>query len=173
MIMKNVALLGLLVAFFSISVAPTPPVEKINWMTWEEAVVAMEKEPRKLFVDVYTDWCGWCKVMDQKTFSKASVVEYMNQNYYAVKLDAEQKEDIQFAGKTFKYVPSGRRGYHELAANLLQGNMSYPTVVYLNENIQLLSISPGFKEEPQLMKELTFFGDNHYKTTSWKEYSAK
>ena len=91
-------------------------------MTWEEAVqkASTEASPKKLFIDVYTDWCGWCKKMDKDTFQNAEVAAYMSENFYMVKLDAEQKEPIEFKGKTYNFVATGRRGYHELAAALLQ-----------------------------------------------------
>ncbi len=144
--------------------------DKINWMTWEEAVAATEKEPRKIFVDVYTGWCHWCKVMDKKTFNKPEVVKYVNENYYAVKLNAEQKEDINFAGNTFKYVPNGRRGYHQLAAALLDEKMSYPSIVYMSEKIERIMISPGFKEKDAFLTELKYAKEEAYKTTSFDDY---
>ena len=110
----------------------------INWMTFEEAMEKNKTEPRKIFIDVYTDWCGWCKVMDKKTFSNPIIAEYMNDKYYAVKLDAEQREDIEFNGTTFKFVAQGSRGYHELAAALLNGKLSYPTVVFMVEEFYSL-----------------------------------
>src|SRR6202008_4671840 len=70
--------------------------EGIKWMNWDDVQVAMKKKPKKVWVDVYTDWCGWCKVMDKKTFSHPEVIKYMNEHFYAVKFNAESKEDIMF-----------------------------------------------------------------------------
>ncbi|MGV3585410.1 MAG: thioredoxin family protein, partial [Adhaeribacter sp.] len=67
---------------------------KINWLSLEEAAVLNKKEPRKMVIDVYTDWCGWCRKMDQSTFSDPEVADYVNKNFYAVKLDAEGKKPI-------------------------------------------------------------------------------
>lgn len=146
--------------------------DKINWMDWESAVKANEKEPRKIFVDVYTDWCGWCKRMDAGAFSDPEIVSYVNKNFYAVKLDAEMKETINWRDKEFKYIPdAGRRGIHTLAYSLLEGQMGYPTIVYLDENVDRIFISPGYKQSDALMKEMKFAFEEHYKTTSWEEYS--
>ena len=68
--------------------------------------------------------------MDKATFQNAEVAAYMNANYYNVKFDAEQKESVTILDNTFKFIPQGNRGYHELAAALLNGKMSYPTVFY-------------------------------------------
>ncbi|MBL4586459.1 MAG: DUF255 domain-containing protein, partial [Flavobacteriales bacterium] len=91
------------------------PKEKINWVTLGQADSLRRIEPRKILIDVYTDWCGWCKKMDDTTFSEPELVKYVNENYYAVKLNAEQKEPITVGGKTYNYVANGRRGYHEIA----------------------------------------------------------
>ena len=150
-----------------------PPADKINWMTFEEAVEANKTEKRKIFIDVYTDWCGWCKRMDATTFSDPAVVKYMNEKYYAVKLDAEQKEDIEFDGRTFKYVPNGRRGYHELAATLMNGKMSYPTVVFLDENFAMLQPLPGYRKAEEFLPILTYLGGDHHKSTPWESYQKQ
>ena len=105
------------------------PEATINWLTVEEVGAKMEEEPRKLFFDVYTSWCGWCKKMDQSTFKNSAIVEKLNTEYYAVKFDAEQKTEIEFGGKTYKFVDNGRRGYNELAQFLLGGQLSYPSFV--------------------------------------------
>ncbi|MEM7551558.1 MAG: DUF255 domain-containing protein [Bacteroidota bacterium] len=142
----------------------------INWMTFEEAMEKNKTEPRKIFIDVYTDWCGWCKVMDKKTFSNPVIAEYMNDKYYAVKLDAEQKEDIEFNGTTFKFVAQGKRGYHELAAALLNGKLSYPTVVFMDEQNRILQPIPGFQKADQFDRIMKFFGEDSYKDQSWKDF---
>lgn len=142
----------------------------IKWMTWEEAQAANKKNPKKIFVDVYTDWCGWCKKMDATTFEDPKIVNYINKNFYAVKFNAEQKEEIIFNGKTYKYVSNGTRGYHELANELMQGRMSYPTSLYLDENLNLLSPVPGYQDVPTLEMILRFFGEKNYLTSTWEEY---
>ena len=143
---------------------------ELKWYSWEEAVAACEKEPRKIFVDVYTDWCGWCKVMDKKTFPIPEVKSYIEANFYPVKLDAEQKEDIIWNGNTFSWRPAGRNGINMLAYSLLEGKTSYPTIVYLNEKFERIMISPGYKTPEKFLPELKFAAEEHYTTQSWEEY---
>ena len=149
--------------------------QEINWISWDEAVTLTntEENPKKIFVDIYTDWCGWCKKMDKDTFQNPAVAAYMTAHYYMVKMDAEGKESINYQGKEFKYVPSGKRGYHELAAALLQGRMSYPTVVFLDEERNMLSPVPGYQKVKPFLKIARYFGDNVYKEKDWKSYEAK
>jgi thioredoxin-related protein len=146
------------------------PEPKVKWLTFEEAAALAEKNPKKIFIDVYTDWCGWCKVMDKNTFANEKIANYLNENFYPVKLDAEQKEDIVFRGHTFKFVPSGNRGYHQLAAALLNNRMSYPSIVFLDEQFNMIQPIPGYQPPQEFEKLMTFIGDNHFKSTKWEEY---
>lgn len=173
-ILSSAALLISAVAFTNVTKNETPAMEeKIQWLTFEQAVEANKTKPKKFVIDVYTDWCGWCKVMDRESFTNANVIKYINDNYYAVKLNAEQKEDIMFDGKKYSYVAQGRGGYNTFAATLLDGNMGYPTLVYLTERFERVVISPGFKKPDQLLKELRFTGDNIYSQKSWDQYNAE
>ena len=147
--------------------------KNVKWYTWDEAVAANKTEKKKFFVDIYTDWCGWCKRMDAQTFEQAKVAAYLNKHYYPIKLDAEQKADIVYKGNTFKWVDSGRRGIHELAYSLLDGGMSYPSLVFLTEKEERIMISKGFKKEDDFMKELKYIEEGHYKTTGLSDYKTK
>jgi thioredoxin-related protein len=140
---------------------------EVKWYTFEEAVKLNEKNPKKIFIDVYTDWCSWCKVMDQKTFTNTEIADYLNMHYYPVKFNAESKEPITFQGRVFENKGEGRRSPHELAVALLQGKMSYPSIAYMDENNQLLTAVPGYVTPIQIEPILVFFGENHYKTTNW------
>lgn len=162
------------VAFSAFSWA-SDDAEKVNWMTFEEAVAANAESPRKIVIDVYTDWCGWCKRMDASTFSDPLVAKYINANFYAVKLNAEQRENIRYKGNEMKFMPdAGRRGTHELAISLLDGRMGYPSLVYLDENEDRITISPGFKPADKMLTELTFINDEVYKTnTSFEQFSQQ
>jgi len=168
--MRKFALL-LLLSLTAISNAQ----EKIQWMSIEEAyaLTLTEASPKKIFIDVYTDWCGWCKRMDKATFQNPEVAAYMNEHYYNVKFDAEQKESIDMLGNTFKFIPQGNRGYHELAAALLNGKMSYPTVVFMNPKFEMLSPVPGYQEAGPFMNIAKYFGDNIYTEKSWQDYSRQ
>ncbi len=149
-----------------------PEESPVKWMTFEEAIEKSKTEKRKIFIDVYTDWCGWCKVMDKNTFSEPKVAEMLNEHFYPVKFDAEQKEDVVFNGTTFKFVPSGNKGYHQLAAALLNNQLSYPTVVFLDEEFRMIQPLAGYQKAPEFHKIIQFIGEDHYKKTKWDEWQS-
>jgi len=146
--------------------------QNINWMTFEEAVKLNETAPKKIFVDVFTDWCGWCKRMDQTTFINKDVVEYINENYYAVKFNAESNDTIMFGGYTYinEGGMNGRKGTHQLAANMLQGRLSYPSYVFMNEKNQLLTVAPGYMEAKDLLPILKYISTDAYMRQTFKDY---
>ncbi|MEM6319944.1 MAG: DUF255 domain-containing protein [Bacteroidota bacterium] len=127
---------------------------KIKWYTLEEAIEANKTNPKKIAIDIYTSWCHWCKVMDKETFTNPDVIQYMNEHFYAVKFDGEHKEKITFQGKEYKFVTVGRRGINTLAYYLLDGRAAYPTIVYLDEDLNKVKVSPGFKKPDQMVEEL-------------------
>ena len=147
--------------------------DKITWLSWDEAALKMEKAPKKLLVDVYTDWCGWCKRMDQSTFVDPQVAQYLNENYYPVKFNAEQQQEILFNNKTYHFRKNGARGYHELAAEWLNNRLSFPTVVFLDESMNVIQPIPGYLEAPKMEAILNYFGTDSHKTTPWETYEKK
>lgn len=144
----------------------------INWMSIEEAMVKVQENPKKVLIDVYTDWCGWCKVMDKNTFSHPVIAEYVNENYYAVKLNGETREDIVLGDRVYKYVPSGSRGYNELAAVLLNGRLGYPSVVFLDETGGILQPHQGYIKPDVFDEILRYYAENHYKSVSLDQFKS-
>lgn len=147
-----------------------PADDKIEWLTLEEAFARNQKAPRKILIDVYTDWCGWCKVMDKKTFTHPEVIKYVNQTYYAVKLDAEGKEPITVGGTTYEFDVSKRS--HQAAIALLQGKMSYPTIVYLDESFNMIQPISGYMEAPKFHQVITFLGGDFHKKQPFEAYAS-
>ncbi len=145
-----------------------PPAESIRWMSFTDAVAENAKQPKKIFIDIYTKWCGWCKRMDATTYEDSSIVKYMNTNYYAVRFDAETHDTILFNNKTFVFRPEYKS--NELALSLLSGQMSYPTIVYLDEGFNLLGPSPGYQTTEQLLPQLKYFAEGIYKDKTWEVY---
>ena len=157
--------------FISICVTDTyAQVESIRWYSIEQAETLLKKEKRKIFIDVFTSWCGWCKNMDKATFGQQYIIKYINENYYPVKLDAEQRNDINFKSKTYHFVTQSGVGFNELAAEFLKGQLSYPTIVFLDEDLNLIQAIQGFRPPEQFEKIMTYFGEDNHKKVPWIKY---
>jgi len=148
---------------------PVNSPDGIQWMSFEDAVKKSDKEPKKLFIDVYTSWCGWCKKMDNSTFKEPDVVKFINEKFYPVKLNAETRDTIHFREKEFKYVADYKA--NELAIALLSGKMGYPSYVLLDESYALMTPAvQSYLTKEQLMPILDFYGNNIFKQKSWEEF---
>lgn len=146
--------------------------KSIKWYSFEDAIKLNKEFPKKkIFVDVYTEWCGWCKKMDATTFSNPEIIEYMNANFYAVKLDAERKDSLIIDDKLFVNPnPTGNRSTHQIAEMLLNGRMSYPSYVFLDEMSRPITVVPGYVEASSFEPILHYFAENEYFKKSWEAY---
>ena len=148
--------------FFSLSVSG-----QVKWMSLDEALAAQQKAPKKILMDVYTNWCGPCKLLDKNTFGNPDVSAYINENYYAVKFNAEGNQTINYLGYVFtnpSYNPnrSGRNARHQFTNYL--GITGYPTVVFLDEQGQFITPVLGYHNVQQMEFYLKLFYSNDYKT---------
>jgi thioredoxin-related protein len=144
--------------------------QEIHWMNIDDVQVAMKKQPKKVWIDVYTDWCGWCKRMDKTTFMNPNVIRYMNEHFYAVKLNAEQREDIRFMGKMYTADPADRT--HPFAKEILHDQLSYPTTIFMEENFQHPMSIPGYQDVNTIEAILKYLGDDIYKKKPWPEFQS-
>lgn len=150
---------------------------QINWMTMNEALAAQKEHPKKIIMDVYTTWCGPCKLLDKNTFSDPNVIAFINKNYYPVKFNAEGTEEITYQDFTYtnpNYQPErkGRNAVHFFADALkIPG---YPSLVFFEENGNLIQHISGYKTPEELEIYLKMIANNDYKklTTleAWERY---
>lgn len=171
--MKKIVIIALLL------VGTTINAQEINWLSFNEAIEAQKKEPRKIFIDAYTTWCGPCKMLDKNTFHNKDVADYVNENYYAVKFNAEGNETVNLDGQTYTnpdYDASkkGRNSQHQLSTYF--NVRAYPTMIFLDEEANLIGPIPGYKTPQQLELFLKMFKTDVYKTLTnkedWENYNA-
>ncbi len=166
--MKKIILTAiLLIATFTIQ------AQKIQWLSFEKAIELNEKNPKPILIDIYTDWCGWCKKLDKNTYANKVIAKYINTHFYAVKLDGEGKKDITYKGHTFKFQQKGRSKYHEFAATLMEGKLSYPTTIFMTKEQKVLQNIPGYLSKERMEKILAFFTNDTYKTTDWTKFEKE
>jgi thioredoxin-related protein len=108
--------------------------------------------------------------MDKNTFKQPVVADYLNQNFYSVKFNAEQREDVNILGQTFKFVSNGSRGSHQLAAAL--GATGYPYVVFLDENMNIITSLPGYTKAHEFDKVINYIYGEHYKDKDFETWAA-
>ncbi len=159
----------LLIVFPLVSILSfsSPKNEKIKWISLKELQAEYARHPRPILIDVYTSWCGWCKVMDKDTYSNDKVAAYINKNFYAIKFDAESTDSVTLGSK--KYGFAAAYNSNQLAVYLLGGQMAYPTTVFLSSLNAQPAPLPGFLKPAELEAPLKYFGEGSYKK---QEYPA-
>jgi len=168
--MKKIILLIAIIAFSFKGIAQEKG--EINWISVEEALAAQEKEPRKIMIDMYTSWCGPCKLLDKNTFQNKDVADYVNENFYAVKFNAEGGETVNFKDKeygnpAFDGSKKGRNSQHQFAQYLRV--QAYPTIVFLDEKADLIAPLTGYRAPNQLEIFLKLFATDKHKEVTTKE----
>lgn len=149
------------------SVSLSAQNEQIKWLTVEQAQREDSlKGNRPWIIDVYTDWCGWCKRMNQTTFANKDIAVYINNNFRPVKLNAETTDTVSYQGK--KYGFDGR--VNEFAKMILGGRMSYPTIVYKDTSGNMLPV-PGYSDIKGIEPLLVYFACNLSSTVDPEKFN--
>lgn len=143
---------------FMLFAAITLQAQQINWMTFDQAVAAQKKNPKPIFMDVYTDWCGPCKMLDKNTFQTIEVSEFINKNFYAVKFNGEGNETVnhlgvKYSNPNFSPEKKGRNSVHEFTKFLnLEG---YPSMFVIDSKGKIQKVIVGYYQSTQLLEELS------------------
>ena len=128
--------------------------EAIVWLDFETAIDRNKEQKKFIFIDMYTDWCSWCKKIDASTFKEPVVIDFISEHFYAVKMNPESKEAIAYKEVLYESKQYNGKSYNELAVNLLGGKMSFPSFVVLNQREVKRGVIVGFQTEMQLINAL-------------------
>ena len=164
-------ILALITCFFVVSFTKSNDAakQKINWLTIEQANAKLQVESKPVIIDLYTNWCYWCKVMDKKTYNNSKVISYINENFYAVKLNAETKDTVRWANKNFIY--NSHNKVNDFALYATRGQLAFPNTIIFGDLNQEPASIPGFMEPKEIEVILKYFGDDAYKKKKFNEYS--
>jgi thioredoxin-related protein len=136
---------------------------ELKWNKFDEGLALAKKNNKKILVDVYADWCKWCKKMDAEVFSSDTIAPYLQKNYILIKLNGESQEKLNY--KDEKMTASAfAQGF---------GVTGFPTVIFLEPTGDAITKVSGFIDAQNFLPMITFFGDDHYKKMTWQEYFAK
>lgn len=142
----------------------------LTWLTMTDGLAQSKKTNKKILVDFYTDWCGWCKRMDKTTYEDPRVIETMNRYFLPVKFNAEREDPVTYKGVNYSMKAQGIRSTHEFATFLLSGKMGYPTTSFLGVEHDLLTNIPGYINADEMVLILKFFGQNKHLSMSYDDF---
>ena len=173
---KHFSLMLMGLAFFLLG--RTEAQSLVHWVSFEEAIELNKQYPKKILIDFYTVWCGPCKMMNKNTFENPVIAAYINQHFYAVKFNAEGNDTVRIGEHTLvnpQYDPNrarSRNGTHQLtqAMAAVNGRIAYPTVVYLNEKVEIITPFQGYIQAPDMEPILHFIAEDFFQTTSFEEF---
>lgn len=145
----------------------------VKWLTFKEAQEKNKKEPKPFLIDIYTDWCGWCKHMMRTTYSNQALAQYVNTNFYPVKFNAEGKDTIEYNGETYAPTSTQPRTPHALALKFLGKQLTYPSTVFVGNNFEFNLLTQGYLEEKKIQPILVFMVENAFKNAPYEEFEER
>jgi thioredoxin-related protein len=160
----------ILIPFLFTSASPafgqkTAPAKKteLRWTKFESAIKAAAEEDKPVMVDVYTDWCGWCKKMDKEVFNHPDVAEALNRMFAIAKVNGESRESITYKDQKTNGIGIAQ-GF---------GIRGYPSLIFLDSKGDLLTLIPGYVDAEKFLPIVNFLGGKHYETMEWEAYLAE
>jgi len=161
--MKKIFIYFILLLFIVMNIKAGDNKQELKWKKYDEGLQEAIKLKKKILVDVYTDWCKWCKKFDAEVYSDAKVAKYLEQQYIPVKINAESNRQVTFEGKKISEADLAR-----------QFNVSgYPTILFLETEGKYINRLASFVPADQFLPILQYIGDDYYKKISWEDYSKK
>ena len=143
----------------------------VKWLTIQEAQKKNKEVNKPMLIDIYTDWCGWCKHMMKTTYSNEGLANYINTHFYPVKFNAETKDTIEYNGKIYKPLSPDPKTPHELAVKFLGQKLSYPSTMFVTNNFEFNLLAQGYLEDKKLEPMLIFLLENAWKTSVYEEFN--
>jgi thioredoxin-related protein len=149
---------------------PAKASEPVHWYTIREAVLLQKKNPKIIMVDISTSWCGPCKLMMKNTFGNEKIANYLNDNFYPVKLDAETNDSIVFNGTVFKNGNSSGSQVHDFVTFILEKDVTYPSIVFFDKDFKSVKVVKGYYKADEFEPLMKFLGSKKYLYTKYEDF---
>jgi thioredoxin-related protein len=143
----------------AVLMAQSKPSE-MRWNSFDAGMEEARVSHKKVLVDIYTDWCGWCKKMDSNVYTDPGIREYLSKNYVIIKMNAEGSGKVHYKGQ--EYSPA------QLAAAF--GVSGYPSTLFMKENAEPITLLPGYAEAPMFLLVLSFIAEDQYQKKQFSDY---
>jgi len=148
----------------ALAAPPAGTADAVAWLDWDEGMRQARASNRPILVDVYTNWCGWCKRMDRDVYARADVRDYLAGSFVTIKLNAESQARGTYEGRSLTS--------RALASRL--GVRSYPTTLFLRPGGARIVTVPGYVPADRFLLLLRYIGDGHLdRGTPFEEFSAR
>ena len=146
----------------------TPP-EGIQWNSIQD-ISTLKDSDKKTLVFIYTDWCKWCKEMQESSFNDPEVTSFINEHFKAIKFNGESNKNISYKDKVYTLKKENNLLFHELTYEFNRGNISYPSLVFLDDDLNMIQAINGFRNKEDILKILKYIEGEYYTKTSWNNY---
>jgi thioredoxin-related protein len=144
---------------------------KVRWTSWDSATEKIKRGDKKFIVYLYYDGCKWCRFMEENTFNSDHIARFINHNFYAFHINALSSDKIVIADKAYTTIRIGKYDFHELATEMLAGNMSFPAIIFLNEQFKKIATYDQYIDVQNFEMLLSFYAGDHHKRTMWRKYA--
>ncbi len=142
---------------------------EINWKSFEDLNNKGNKN-KKVMIFIYTDWCKWCRELNQTSFSDPDLTSFVNKNYFPIKFNGEKDESVEFKGQTYKLKKEDEKVFHQFTEQFNKGDIAYPAIVFLDEDLKVIQTIKGFRKKEEMFNVLRYFEGDYYKKVSWTNY---
>ncbi|HEY7728650.1 MAG TPA: thioredoxin family protein [Candidatus Eisenbacteria bacterium] len=142
------------------SATPAPGERKLSWLAFDAAATRATKEGKHVIIDVYTTWCGWCRVMERETYGNAEVADYLTRNFVLAKVNGESSSKIHWKGRELTERQFARE----------TGVTGFPTTFFLKPDLDLLGGVPGYIRPNDFMTLARYVGTRWYQRGKLQDY---
>ncbi len=163
LILVAIAVIPLVTSLDLFSGSAGSSTSDIAWVELDEGIRLSNETGKKILVDVYTDWCTWCKEMDSDVYTSSAVLAEIEKHFIPVKLNAESNETVTFKGSSMTKIQFSQA----------VGVTGFPSTLFVDAAQEPITLVPGFVPAERFTVILRYIGEEHYKTTPFQSYLSQ